>query len=186
MRRRLFLASLAAAACSRKRPALEVFNTVDEFALTDQAGQPFTYTEKLKGHVWVADFIFTSCTGPCPRMSAQMARVQKTLEPVPGAKLVSFTVDPANDTPEVLLEYARRYQANPARWSFLTGARETLHHLARNVFLLGNVDGELNHSTRFVLIDQQGRVRRYYDTTEADVIAQVSGDVRELASLTAG
>ena len=75
MKRRLFLAAALATACSRKREPLQVFNTIPEFTLTDQNGDDFTYAAKLKGHVWVADFIFTTCTGPCPRLTTQMSRV---------------------------------------------------------------------------------------------------------------
>ncbi|MCC6585211.1 MAG: SCO family protein [Bryobacterales bacterium] len=182
MRRRLFLAATLTTACSRKREPLQVFNTIPEFTLTDQNGDDFTYAAKLKGHVWVADFIFTTCTGPCPRLTTQMSRVQEELGGAPNIKLVSFTVDPVNDTPSALTEYGKRYKADFKRWSFLTGATETLHKLNREAFMLGNVDGRnTSHSTRFVLIDQQGRVRKYYDTTEADVIGQVVADARELA-----
>mgnify|MGYP002377724512 CR=1 FL=1 len=95
-------------------------------------------------------------------------------------RLVSFTVDPENDTPTALAEYAKRYQATQGRWFFLTGSKATLHQLKREAFMLGNVDGSTDHSTRFVLIDRQGRVRRYYDTTEPDAVSNVIADARTL------
>lgn len=182
MKRRVFLPALFAAACSRRKAPFESFNTVPDFTLTDQTGAEFRSADHLKGKVWVADFIFTTCTGPCPRMSSQMKQVQAGLADLADARFVSFTVDPANDTPAALAAYAKRYVIDPARWWFLTGPQETLHGLNREVFMLGNVLGNLDHSTRFVLIDRKGTVRRYYETTEPDAVSQVIEDVRELAA----
>ncbi len=181
MTRRALLAGAALLhACSRKREPLQVFNTMPEFALTDQLGNDFSFSAQLKGKVWVADFIFTTCNGPCPRMSRQMKQVQAGLEDAPDVRLVSFTVDPDNDTPSALAEYAKRYQATAGRWFFLTGPKATLHQLNREAFMLGNVDGSTTHSTRFVLVDRQGRVRRYYDTTEPDAVSDVIAGARAL------
>jgi protein SCO1/2 len=182
MTRRCFAAAaLAATACSSRREPFQTFNTVPDFSLTDQNGNPFTFSGVLRGKVWVADFIFTTCNGPCPRMSSQMRQVQAGVESNPDIHLVSFTVDPVNDTPPALAAYAKRWNAIPGRWHFLTGARETLHQLARETFMLGNVDGNLDHSTRFILIDRAGVVRRYYDTTEPNIVRAVIADARELA-----
>ncbi|MCS7023556.1 MAG: SCO family protein [Bryobacteraceae bacterium] len=168
---------LLLAACSRVAP-LEVFGQVPPFQLTSQSGSVFDSQKELKGHVWVADFIFTNCQGPCPRMSAQMRRLQAATPP--DVKFVSITVDPERDTPPVLAEYAKKHQADGSRWSFLTGPQQELHRLKREVFLLGNVDGELNHSTRFVLIDRQSRIRGYYDTSEPESIQKLKRDIDRL------
>lgn len=159
---------------------MAVYNTVPEFSLTTQTGADFHFSRELAGKIWVANFIFTNCTGPCPRMSNQMKQVQAAAQEVTGVRLVSFTVDPARDTPEVLDAYAKRNGANPAFWYFLTGPVDELHNLARNVFMLGNVTGELDHSTRFVLVDQQGRVRRYYESSEPNLIDGIVADIRAL------
>jgi protein SCO1 len=95
--------------------------------------------------------------------------------------LVSFTVDPKNDTPPVLAEYAKVHGASPAMWSFLTGPVATLQTLDRDAFKLGNVDGSLQHSTRFVLVDRQSRIRAYYDTSDPSSIPKLISDIRELA-----
>ena len=165
--------------CMRVRPPLPVMQTVPPFTLTTAAGTPF-HSDSLHGQVWVADFIFTTCDGPCPRMTSQMRQVQDALAGVPQLKLVSFTVDPEHDTPEAMAQYAKRQKADPNRWVFLTGPRQTLHSLCREAFLLGNVDGTLNHSTRFVLVDRECRVRGYYDTSEASSIPKLIGDIRSL------
>lgn len=165
--------------CGGRRDPLRVFNTVPDFVLTAQTGAEF-HGSQLKGHIWVADFIFTTCTGPCPRMSRQMKQLQEAVDSMPEVRMVSFTVDPARDTPEVLAAYARRHGAAADRWFFLTGAQATLHQLARDAFLLGNVDGQLDHSTRFVLVDRRGRVRKYYDTSGALAIGELVADIRTL------
>jgi len=186
MRLQALALCLVLAACSQPR-ALPTFNTIPEFTLTSHTGSQFRSAEQLKGRVWIADFIFTTCTGPCPRMSSQMRRVQESLADVPGIRVVSFTVDPNRDSPDVLAAYARRQNADPARWFFLTGPAETLHMLKRQAFLLGNVDGKnLDHSTRFVLVDPQGRVRQYYDTSEPASIPTLIADARRLADRPSG
>ena len=174
------LSVLALVGCTASA-GLPSYGVVPDFALTDQTNQPFLSANSLRGKVWIADFIFTSCAGPCPRMSAQMRQVQTALRDLPDLRLVSFTVDPARDTPAVLSQYAERYQAKPGVWFFLTGPRADLHKLARNVFMLGDVNGDLQHSTRFVLIDKQSRVRGYYLTSEDDAIPRVIADAKRVS-----
>lgn len=172
----LFLTGCTASA------GLPSYGVVSDFALTDQSNQPFNSAAELRGKVWIADFIFTNCAGPCPRMSAQMRQVETALLPdIKDLRLVSFTVDPARDTPAVLAKYAERYEAKPGVWFFLTGSQATLNYLARNVFMLGNVNGDLQHSTRFALIDRQSRVRGYYLTSEEDALPHLIADAKRVA-----
>jgi protein SCO1 len=171
---------LASISCSRREPPGR-FNTIPDFQLIDQSGGDFLSASQLRGKVWVADFIFTNCNGPCPRMGSQMRQVQTALAGVPDVRLVSFTVDPKRDTPEVLAAYAKRYAAKPGRWYFLTGEPDKLNELSLKSFMLSRLDGQLDHSTRFVLVDRQSQVRKYYDTTEPRSIADLIADARELA-----
>src|ERR1700736_5453733 len=113
-------------------------------------------------------------------MTSQVHQVQQAITRMAAVTLVSFTVDPARDTPQVLAAYVKVHHANGARWYFLTGPQPTLHNLCRNVFKLGNVDGSLAHSTRFVLIDQKSQIRGYYDTSEADSIPKLVAGVHAL------
>jgi protein SCO1/2 len=172
--------SLAFAACSQHRD-LQVFGKIPHFDLVAQDGQPF-HSEALAGKIWVADFIYTTCPGPCPRMTSQMREVQDATSNLADVRMVSFTVDPAADTPPVLATYARTHGASTTTWSFLTGPVSTLQMLDRDAFKLGNIDGTLQHSTRFVLVDRQGRIRGYYDTSEPSAIAKVISDVKSLAA----
>ncbi|MCS6954125.1 MAG: SCO family protein [Bryobacterales bacterium] len=171
---------VAAVACARKpQVSLPVYGEIPDFELTAETGKPFRGAE-LRGKIWIADFIFTNCPGPCPRMSSQMRLIQESLADVAELRLVSFTVDPERDSPEVLAAYARRYQAQPGRWIFLTGPMETLHRLSRDAFKVGDVDGSLNHSTHFVLVDQRGRIRAYYGTAEGLDLRKIRADVEAL------
>jgi protein SCO1/2 len=158
---------------------LPVFGEVPEFQLTAQTGQPFD-SKLLDGRVWVADFIFTTCTGPCPMMTTHMRQIQNSTLETPDVMLVSITVDPAHDTPPVLTAYARHFQQDPARWYFLTGEAERLNDLGVHAFKLNSVDGSLTHSTRFVLVDRRRRIRGFYTTGEDAFMPQLMHDIRQL------
>ncbi len=172
------IVALALAGCT-KTPPLPVYGQVPEFQLVAQDGRPFERSA-LDGKIWVADFIFTTCAGPCPLLSRKMQKLQNTLRDQPDVRLVSFTVDPKRDTPAVLAEYGKRYQADPARWFFLTGGEARLHSLGRDAFKLHNVDGTLVHSTRLVLLDRRSRIRGYYNTEEEDPVGRILADIRRL------
>lgn len=152
---------------------------VPAFLLTSQDGKRFD-SKSLDGHVWVADFIFTNCPGPCLRMSSQMRKVQAGTASEKGIRMLSFSVDPARDTAPVLAAFASHYGADATRWFFLTGDLTTLQMLSRDTFKLGDVDGTMNHSTRFVLVDKRGRVRGVYGTTDGDPVGRVSADALQL------
>ncbi len=173
------LALLAFLLVSCARPPLPVLGAVPRFELTDQQNQLFD-SSTLSGHVWVADFMYTSCPGPCPMMSSKMSRIQASTARTPDVRLVSFTVDPAHDTPAALAEYARRFKADPGRWNFLTGDQARLNALGMETFHLNGVDGSLTHSTRFALVDRHGRIRGYYSSLEDGFLAKLLGDIRRL------
>jgi protein SCO1/2 len=171
--RLVLLTAVLLAACARPKP-LPILGQVPPFQRTAQTGQPFD-SQSLDGHVWVADFIYTTCPGPCPMMSSQMHHLQLSTAATPDVTLVSFTVDAEHDTPPVLAAYAKHFTANPARWHFLTGERSRLNDLGLHAFKLNSVDGSLTHSTRFVLVDGARRIRGYYLDT-----AHLLHDIRQL------
>ena len=158
---------------------LPVFGEVPGFQLIAQTGQPFD-SKVLDGHVWVADFIYTTCTGPCPMMTTHMRQLQNSTAETPDVLLVSFTVDPVHDTPPVLAEYAAHFKQAPSRWYFLTGEIDKLNDLGVRGFKLNSVDGSLTHSTRFVLVDRQRRIRGFYLSAEDGFMPQLTHDVRQL------
>ena len=150
-----------------------VFGKVADFALTNQDGQIVTLAD-LRGRVWVADIIFTRCAGPCPRMTRQMKLLQDALPPDSRAKLVTLTTDPSFDKPEVLKAYAKRFEANPDRWIFLTGTKKEIAALAIDNLKLTAIERKPEdrkdpadlfvHSTIFVVVDKQARLRGIFET----------------------
>jgi protein SCO1 len=156
---------------SASRP-LPVLGSMPEFALTNQDDQPVTLAS-LRGEVWIADVIFTRCAGQCPIMSAHMQEIQDALPAALPVKLVSFTTDPGFDTPAVLKNYGARFGARDGRWMFLTGSKAALRHATVEGLKLSVVDkppGQQDntadlfiHSEKLVVIDQEGRIRGYYD-----------------------
>ncbi|MDE3198323.1 MAG: SCO family protein [Acidobacteriota bacterium] len=171
----LGLTAVLLAGCARK--PLPVLGTVPAFELTDQQGRHFAGAA-LNGHVWIADFVFTNCEGPCPRMSSRMHKLQGATGPA--VHLVSFTVDPDRDTPGVLAAYGKRFGADDSRWTFLTGAKTTLSVLDRDAFHLGTVGDVMEHSTRFVLVDRRGRIRGYYGLADKNLIETLARDAERL------
>jgi protein SCO1/2 len=162
---------------------LSSLGTVPTFELVNQEAQPFG-SAQLAGKIWIADFIFTSCPGPCPIISTRMSELQRPLENT-DVHLVSFSVDPDKDTPEVLRTYAEKLHPQPQRWDFLTGPREVIHSLSREGFKLGlsegaEEDGGPTHTTRFVLVDRHGAIRGYYDALAADAVTKLLADTNHL------
>lgn len=168
---------------------LKEFGTVPQFSLTERDGRRVTLPD-LKDKVWIVNFIYTNCPDTCPVQSAQMRQIQEDFQNEKDLRLVSITVDPTRDTPQVLAEYAKRFGANPARWLFLTGEKETIYKLAQEEFHLGAVEiphekrpesgATHTHSPRFVLVDRQARIRGYYVSTDDEAMKRLRRDLTVL------
>ena len=173
-------------------PSLPVLGYVSTFSLTNQLGRVVNSTA-MQGQVWVADVIFTRCPLQCVRLTKQMAALQADLPPGKPIKLVSLSADPVFDTPEVLKKYGDRYNAVHGNWHFLTGTKSEIHRLSVEDLKFVVVDKAQDqrdsaddlfiHSTRFVLIDKQGRIRAYYDgeapATRAALLKSIDKLLRE-------
>jgi cytochrome oxidase Cu insertion factor (SCO1/SenC/PrrC family) len=129
---------------------------VPDFALIERSGQSVTRADLL-GKVWIASIIFTRCAEECPLVSNHMARLQATFAAEPDVRLVSITVDPAYDTPDVLTRYAQSFAAQPQRWLFLTGDKATIYRLVREGFRLGLMDPQ--ESVKSSAVPEAARVR---------------------------
>jgi protein SCO1/2 len=147
-----------------------VLYTLPDYALVDHRGEPFT-PQTLEGEVWVAGFIFTSCPSSCPAVTRAMADLRARLDRTDvDVKMVSFTVDPQTDTPQVLADYAETVGAEPPAWRFVTGDPDEIETLVSEGFKLGlgerqdKGDGiyDIAHSTKLALVDGEGRVRGFY------------------------
>ncbi|MCU0787923.1 MAG: SCO family protein [Verrucomicrobia bacterium] len=162
----------------RASAALPVIGSVADFSLTNQAGAVVSLAD-LKGRPWVADIIFTRCAGPCPEMTRKMKELQDALPEGSPTGLITLTTDADYDTPAVLAEYAARYGADPQRWMFLTGDKVAIANLAIDSLKLTALEKPPEertdpndlfvHSTIFVLVDSQGRLRGAFESVGDDV-----------------
>ena len=175
---------LAAAGCRQNAEPLMKVKPLPEFTLTERSENPFGLAD-LRGQVWVADFFYTTCPGPCAALSARMSEVQSAVAAFDDVSLVSISSDPEKDTPAVLRSYAEKFKAGP-RWLFLTGAKDTIYELANKGFLLSLTEDQSNatepitHATRLVLVDRTGTIRGYYDGTTSEGIARLLADLHRL------
>lgn len=180
----LLLTSLSVACEDEELPEILV---VRDFELTDQTGERFA-SDELEGRVWIASFFFTSCTSICPLLTSHVGNLQRRTVDAPGIQFVSVSVDPETDTPERLRDYARRYDADLSRWTFLTGARRDVHELVVEGFRMNMGEREeaeagydIPHSGNLLLIDRNGVLRGQYETDQAGLQA-LERDARQLAA----
>lgn len=148
--------------------------TVPAFAFTERSGRSVSNADLL-GKVWVASFVFVRCDNTCPQVTLTMHKLQSDLGLAdrPDLRLVTFTMDPENDTPDVLKQYAAHPDrpAHPDRWLFLSGTEDAVRDLMRNTFKLAferNVAAttpgqKYNHGTFVFVVDKQGRIRGHFD-----------------------
>jgi protein SCO1 len=167
----------------RVAPRLERLAPAPQFQFTAQDGTTVSNAD-LKGKVWVADFIFTRCAGPCPVMTSRMAEVNQALSgKAKDVELVSFTVDPEYDTPQVLKEYGERVGASPERWKFLTGPKDQIEATVMKGFLQAlsrEPSGVPIHSTRFALVDRDGWIRGFLDGNDPELPQKLLMDIGDL------
>ena len=163
----------------KKEPVLPVIGEIPSFYLVDQNDELFTL-QNMEGKVWLADFIFTTCAGPCPIMTERMKTVQKDFKDYENMRFVSFTVNPDYDTPEILSDYVDRNRIDTTTWSFITGNYEDIQSLLGEGFKMGDVEEIVFHSTQFALVDDKGIVRGYYSGTEPSEHKSLKRDIKYL------
>ena len=170
---------------------LPVYWQLSPFELTNQSGK-IVSLDSLKGNVWLCDVIFTRCPGPCTQMTQQMKAIQDKLPKDEPIKLISFTTDPVFDTPKVLERYGKKFEADTSQWSFLTGEKPQVHHAITNSLRQVMMEKDeadrqsptdfFIHSTVFVLIDQEGNIRKTYEGLKPETHAQILADIDYLLS----
>ncbi len=160
---------------------------VKPFVFTDENGESFD-SSSLAGDYWLVDFIFTNCAGPCPIMTSEMAKIERDYAEVKNLRLVSISVDPKRDTPEVLKAYGAQYGADFNRWIFLTGEFNKVQQVAQDIFLLAVTNpandksksdqalpatGSIVHSTKLVLVSPDGTIINWFTGTDAEEITRL-------------
>ena len=160
------------------------YHRIVDFSLTNQNNETVTHSD-YDGHIYVADFFFTTCPSICPIMTDNMVHLQSMLNDLPEVKLLSFSVTPDIDTPQVLQAYAEKKGVDQSRWNLVTGDKKEIYNLARKSYLVVQEDGsgdehDMIHTENFVLIDKQRRIRGYYDGTQRDAMDQILADIQIL------
>jgi len=158
---------------------LPISGSVPDFEFTDSNGETIS-REDMEGKVWVADFIFTTCTMACPIMTGNMNIIHKSFKDDNNVRIISISVYPEYDTPEVLKEYASRYNANTDRWHFLTGPEESVKNIIKTGFKIGDYEDIIFHSEKFALVDVRGNIRGYYNGMITEDMSQLKKDINKL------
>ena len=166
---------------TKTQKVLPKFGKVGDFSLVNADGKDFS-SSSLEGKVWVANFMFTHCQGPCPMMTKRQGELHQAFRHAANFRQVSISIDPSRDTPKVLHQYAQKHGADLSRWWFLTGELDGIIHIARNLFKVPADKNPETHSTRFILVDPKGEVRGYYDSSSSQDLEQLEADIRLMTS----
>lgn len=168
-----------------------IYNRIPPFQLIDQDGKQVDQSI-VKGKIYVADFFFTRCISICPKLSSQLTRVQDIFRKRSDIVFLSHSVDPEHDGPAQLKAYAKKYEAIPGKWYFLTGKKSTIYDLAMHGYYLpvvdpgvkaGSPDETFIHSEKLVLVDKEGIVRGFYDGTDKEDVDRLILEIRVLLDI---
>ena len=164
---------------TNQEDSLPVIGGIPDFEFIDSEGRDVGLST-LKGKVWVADFIFTTCTMACPIMTGNMNIIHKKYKKNDDIRLVSISVYPEYDTPEVLKKYASQYEANTDTWHFLTGNESTVKEVIKDGFKIGDYEDIIFHSEKFALVDRNGMIRAYYNGMKSEDMKKLKKDINNL------
>ncbi|MCX6829046.1 MAG: SCO family protein [candidate division Zixibacteria bacterium] len=167
----------------RSRNEVPVLGQLPDFTFTERSGRPFGLSD-MKGKINVVDFIFTRCKGPCPIMATKMGELYKLYEGSNQVQFISISVDPEFDSLTVLQAYAERQGVTDNRWVFLNAVIDSVISLSENGFKIAAEDLPGGHTTRFILVDQKGRIRGYYDGLDDASLGIMKTHIRQLAGET--
>ena len=160
------------------------FHEVKPFMFIDQYNEKIT-EESVKDKIYVTDFFFTTCQSICPVMSDELERVYKTFAGNGDVMILSHTVDPEEDSVNVMLKYAKLHGVNDKRWLFLTGDKKHLYEMARQSYLLNAEEGDggeedFIHTQNFALVDKERHLRGFYDGTDSTEVSRLITDIKLL------
>ena len=158
---------------------IPIIKKVPNFNFTNQNGEPFSHNQ-LKNKVTVLDFFFTNCPGPCPIMTYNMKSLYDDFSSSDDVQFVSITVDPENDNIEVLKNYADINGINGQKWQFLTSELSKIKSLKRDGFMLFADELPQGHAIKFILIDENGNIRKYFDGTDEASLSILKKDISNL------
>ncbi len=197
----LFLLSAFLLACGGRQKALpylghhevnaagdSVYHRIPDFSFVNQDGDTLTQ-EDVDGKVYVADFFFSTCPTICPIMKTQMLRIHEKYKGNDSLLILSHSINPRYDTPEVLKRYKEKLGVTSPQWQFLTGTQTDIYQLAQHSYLTSALedssaveDGGFIHSGAFVLIDKDRHIRAIYDGTKEKEVDKLMGAIDQLLS----
>tara|TARA_B100000902_G_scaffold6516_1_gene8414 strand:- start:628 stop:1212 length:585 start_codon:yes stop_codon:yes gene_type:complete len=166
---------------SKQQNTLPIIGKVPHFDLIDSQNRNISKSDLIE-KVWVADFIFTTCDMACPVMTGNMNLIHQEFRANDAVRVVSISVYPEYDTPEVLTQYASQYGANINRWHFLTGPEESIKNIIKDGFKIGDYEDIIFHSEKFALVDKKGNIRGYYNGMDTEEMDKLKKDVKSLLS----
>ena len=172
---------------SFKNVDMATIGPAPKFTLTDQRGDLFS-SEDLEGQIYVVEFFFTTCPSICPIMTQNLLQVQSAFADDSGISLVSISINPVYDTPEVLTNYAKKYGITHPNWHLLTGDQDRIYQMANKGFNLyvgpgAEIDGGFEHSGFFALVDGQGNIRSRYDQYGNPIIYYDGLELKQVSNL---
>ncbi len=175
----VFIAAFAIDKANKSREELPVLGKVTDFGFKTSTGDSL-HSLQITGRLYLLDFIFTNCKNACPVMSSKMSELYKYYEHTDKVGFISITVDPVRDTPQVLQDYAKSHGVTDNRWTFLRGPIDEVIRVSEKVFMLPADNLPMGHSTKFVLIDENGNIRAYYDAMTDGILPLVKTQVNAL------
>ncbi len=175
----VFIAAFAIDKANKSREELPVLGKVTDFGFKTSMGDSL-HSSQIAGRLYLLDFIFTNCKNACPVMSSKMAELYKYYEHTDKVGFISITVDPHRDTPQVLQDYGKSHGVTDDRWTFLRGPIDEVIRVSEKVFMLPADNLPMGHSTKFVLIDENGNIRAYYDAMTEGILPLVKTQVNAL------
>ena len=158
---------------------IPIIKKVPNFKFTNQNGDIFSHNQ-LKNKITVLDFFFTNCPGPCPIMTYNMKSLYNDFSSSDDVQFVSITVDPDNDNIKVLKNYADINGINDQRWQLLTSELSKIKSLKRDGFMLFADELPQGHAIKFILIDEHGNIRKYFDGTDEGSLSILKKDISNL------
>ena len=159
-----------------------IYHTVSNFGLTNQDSISFRFGADTN-HIIVCNFFFTRCKTSCSEMNQSMSEIAKAYEKNKMVRFVSITVDPDYDSPSVLKRYSKQFKIDKDKWQFLTGTADSVYKIAQRDFLVdafkdSSQTNNFIHSSKFILVDPQKRIRGYYDSADKEQVTKLVDEIK--------
>lgn len=160
-----------------------IYHAIPPFSFVNQEGKTITDRD-FSNKIYVANFFYATCPRECPKMSDQLKRVQEAFSKDDGVMIISHTINPEHDSVQVLAEYARKYNADPKKWWFVTGTKESINSIAQDGYIVSAAQGknpeDFFHSQDLILIDKDKHIRGFYDGMDAPSVDTLIAEIRVL------